>query len=223
MTRCSSEDRHPAQGLAWAAPSPVLCKLEAPRLVIRTWMLSDAGALLEAVQADRDHLLPWVSWARTEHLELASSTRYVAEQVLAASRGGAALKMHGAAILDVASGALIGGIGCHDMRSDTASAEVGYWMRRAWCGQGIATEALRHYLSWMFTPQDENGLGLRRARIYVSSANAASRTIPEKLGLRAEVMQREDYAIDGVGLTDRLGWGVMASEWDRRQHAVRVG
>ena len=61
-------------------------------------------------------------------------------------------------------------------------------------------------------------MGLRHVRIYCSAANAPSRRVIEKLGVRQEVHQREDFFVPGVGVTDRLGWGVMTEEWDCRRH-----
>ena len=40
----------------------------------------------------------------------------------------------------------------------------------------------------------------------------------EKLGVRKEVEMVDDYWVDGVGLTTRMGWGVMAGEWDTQNH-----
>ena len=219
MTRSQSEINFPAHGLGWTAPVPVRCQIETPRLVIRPYRLDEARRVNSIINATRDTLLPWMPWARSQHAEVAGTAKYIAEHLLAQNAGPTFASI-GVGIFERGSGEFLGGTGVHDVRTDTASCETGYWIRGDWCGQGYATEACRHVISWAFLDQSAGGLGLRRVRIYCSAANAASRRIPEKLGLRQEVCQREDYYVESVGLTDRLGWGVMAHEWDTARHAM---
>ncbi len=203
----------------------MIVHIQTPRLVIREFTLDDAGAMFEAIVADRDTLLPWMPWAKNDHRELHQSMAYVTAQMQAA-RGLEAAKVLGLGVFDAKSGEQIGGIGIHDLQPKTASCEIGYWMRSTHRGKGHAPEAVAHLLSWLFTPQDDDatrgGLGLERARIFCSSANAASQRVPTKLGLVEEVRQRRDYFIEGFGSTDRIGWGVLASEWDRVNHRMQA-
>lgn len=219
MTRCQSEMNFPSPGLGWTAPVPVRCQIETPRMVIRPYRLNEAHQINSIINANRDTLLPWMPWARSQHAEVAGTAKYIAEQILAQSAGHAFASI-GVGIFERENGEFLGGTGVHDVRTDTASCETGYWIRGDRCGQGLATEACRHLISWALTDQSAGGLGLRRVRIFCSAANAASRRIPEKLGLRQEVHQRDDYYIEGLGPTDRLGWGVMADEWDTARHAL---
>jgi RimJ/RimL family protein N-acetyltransferase len=218
MTRCQSETNFPAFGLGWSAPQPVRCRLETPRLTVRAYRLDDAETVFRTVNDHRDHLLPWMPWARG-HRQTADTVKYIAEQIIATTAGPLFSNI-GVGIFERATGDFLGGTGVHDVRPDTASCETGYWIRADRCGEGFAAEACRHILSWAVSDQSAGGLGLRRVRIYCSSANAASRRIPEKLGLRQEVHQREDYYVESLGPTDRLGWGVMAHEWDTARHTV---
>lgn len=218
MTRCASELNFPRPGLGWRAPEPVVCRLETPRLLVRAYTLDDAPAMLDVVQGSLHHLLPWMAWA-PGHTSLAFSTKYVADQMLAQTAG-EKFNAIGVGIFEKDTGDFVGGTGVHDVRSDTASCETGYWVRHDRVGRGYATEACRHVISWALSPQDSGGLGLRRVRIYCSGANTPSSRIPARLGLRQEVHQREDYYVDGHGPTDRLGWGVMADEWDTDHHRL---
>jgi RimJ/RimL family protein N-acetyltransferase len=218
MTRCQSEANFPAFGLGWSAPDLVRCHLETPRLTVRAYQLEDAGAVFRVVNDHREHLLPWMPWARG-HRQIADTVKYIAEQIIATTAGPLFTGI-GVGIFERASGEFLGGTGVHDVRPDTASCETGYWIRGDRCGQGFAAEACRHVVSWALSDPSAGGLGLRRVRIYCSSANAASRRIPEKLGLRQEVCQREDYYVEGLGPTDRMGWGVMGREWDCQHHRL---
>ena len=197
-----------------------MIRFETPRLLVRSYELTDAEALFEAVSSSREHLLPWMAWAREGHTDAASSAHYITGQILA-MRDSKAFGNVGVGIFDKQSGRLLGGTGVHGVHRDTASAETGYWVRADATNRGVCTEATAGVLSWALGEQEMGGLGLRRVVIYCSAANAPSRRVPEKLGLRAEVMQRQDYFVPGIGCTDRLGWGVLAEEWDCRRHAIR--
>lgn len=219
MPRCANET-DTGQGLGWTPPEPFTIRFETPRLVVRAYELGDAEGLFEAVSSSREHLLPWMPWARDNHTDIASSTHYIASQIMAL-RDPKAFTNVGIGIFDKGTGRLLGGTGVHGVHRDTAGCEVGYWIRADAVNQGVCTESTAHVLSWVFRAQDADGLGLRRVTIYCSSANEASQRIPPKLGLRAEVFQREDYFVAGVGCTDRLGWGVLAEEWDCQHHRLR--
>ncbi len=225
MTRCASEHEKVDEGLAWRPPSSLTVRVETPRLVIRSRTLEDGPALFEAINASRDRLLPWMPWARTDHFDLASTTEYLAGRISTAQDPSQLIGEGAQRGFDVGiferEGACVGGTGFNDVRPSTASAETGYWIRGDCHGRGYCTEAMRHWISWLLRPQDAGGLGLQRLRIYCSSANKASQRIPQKLGLRQEVMQRADYYVPDVGVTDRLGWGVLADEWDCDRHAMR--
>ncbi|MFG0243173.1 MAG: GNAT family N-acetyltransferase [Phycisphaerales bacterium JB054] len=219
MPRCANEV-DTGLGMGWTPPEPFVIRFETPRLVVRAYELSDAAALLEAVSSSREHLLPWMAWAREGHQDIVASTHYIASQIMAL-REPKVFNNVGIGIFEKSSGRLLGGTGVHGVHRDTASAEVGYWIRADAVNRGVCTESTAHVLSWALGGQESGGLGLRRILIYCSAANAASRRVPEKLGLRAEVMQRQDYFVPGIGCTDRLGWGVMAEEWDCTNHQLQ--
>lgn len=217
MTRCASEDKHPSQGLGWRPPQPIPTTIATPRLTIRLVTLDEIPAACKLAADNTDHLLPWMPWAKLGRPGVA---RHLSEQLANATPTGALAEL-GLGVFLTATGEHIGATGIHDIRPDTASAETGYWIAATHTGNGYAEEACRNVLSWALRPQSESGMGLRRIRIYCSSANKPSQRIPEKLGLTAEVMQRQDYFVEGIGPTDRLGWGVLADEWDCDRNAIR--
>lgn len=218
MTRCASENLYPADGLGWTAPDPVVCQLESDRLIIRCYELGDAQELFDAINESRDgHLLPWMSWCKTNHRTIESTTKYVCDQILSASEP-MTFNSLGTGIFSKDTGRLLGGSGVHDIRKDTASCETGYWIRRDAIGNGYAREACARTISWAFQSQSKGGLGLARLRIYCSDKNTPSTNLIEKLNITSEVRQRNDYYIESIGVTDRLGWGVLANEWDCDRH-----
>jgi len=220
MTHCASENLYPAEGLGWKAPDPITCQLESDRLIVRSYQLFDAPALFDAINDSRDgHLLPWMSWCKTNHRTIESTTKYVCDQMLAMSEP-LTFNNLGTGIFCKATGRLLGGSGVHDIRKDTASCETGYWLRRDVIGNGYAREACARTLSWALQAQANGGLGLQRVRIYCSDKNVPSTKLIEQLNITAEVHQRNDYYIESIGATDRLGWGVLAEEWDCDSHCA---
>jgi len=175
--------------------------------------LADVDAVFRAINSCRDDLLPWLPWAKTQHHEPASTAQYISTQILNATGRGVADHI-GLGVFLKETGAFIGGSGVQDIRTDTASCETGYWIHREHTNAGYATEACRRTIGWALCPQDQGGLGLRRVRIFCSSENAASIRVIEKLGIRKEVEMKDDYWVDGFGCTTRLGWGVLADEWE---------
>ena len=142
MTRNQNEANFPASGHRWSAPDLVRCHLESPRLTVRAYRLEDAEAVFHAVNDYREHLLPWMPWARG-HRQMADTVKYIAEQIIATTAGPLFTGI-GVGIFERASGEFLGGTGVHDVRPDTASCETGYWIRGDRCGQGFAAEACRH-------------------------------------------------------------------------------
>lgn len=85
--------------------------------------------------------------------------------------------------LAVKSGAtLIGFCGLQPLPG-TEEIEIGWWLARAWWGQGLATEAARAALRDAF-----NRVGLPRVVAIAQPANTASVNIMRKLGMRFERM-----------------------------------
>jgi len=94
-------------------------------------------------------------------------------------------------------GAVVGGIGLHQMSGDHRRAEIGYWVGRRYRGQGYATEAARSLVKEAFGP-----LGLHRVEAAVFPGNAASVGVLRRLGFRYEGRHREAVRKDGRWMTD---------------------
>lgn len=213
MTRCASEPEFPTEGAAWTPPDPILRgPIQTERLLITGFGVDDAAEINKVVDASRASLLPWMVWAKSAHRSIEDSTKWVAEQAIVLKDPGA-FKGVALAIRDRETGEILGCTGVHDVRRDSASCETGYWIRCDRRGNGLAGEAFRAILSWALASQPR-GLGLARVRVFCSADNVASRRVIEKVGLRREVHQIADYYVPGHGISDRLGWGVLASEWD---------
>lgn len=139
------------------------------RLSLRPWTPGDWQHLtpLVADPAAMRHITGGEAWSD------AQTQAFVGRQrALHASRGFCFWKLH-----DRASGAFVGCCGLQPLRYRD-DIEVGWWLARAWWGQGLATEAARAALADGFTRLD-----LGRVVALTRPANTRSRAVMERLGM----------------------------------------
>ena len=86
-------------------------------------------------------------------------------------------------------------------------AEIGYSLHRDWQGRGLASEALRRILSWLFEEQQ-----LRRIEADADPRNAASCRLLEKLGFQREGLLRERWHVNGE-LCDTAFYGLLRRDF----------
>jgi [ribosomal protein S5]-alanine N-acetyltransferase len=141
------------------------------RLEIRVFDPGDLHAL-HAVYGDPEVTRWMPAYSTIEH------TRRALEKHVAAGRaGGPALW----AVVERASGELIGDAGFAPLDGVGPEVELGYTLGRHWWGRGYATEAARACLAEAFGP-----LGLERVVAVVRPENDASIHVLEKLGMMRE-------------------------------------
>ena len=68
---------------------------------------------------------------------------------------------------------------------------------------------------------DTAAWGLNRVTFRTSGSNAAAQGLLKALGIRREMRRRQDHWVDGVGVDDTYGWGVLADEWDAARHRMK--
>jgi RimJ/RimL family protein N-acetyltransferase len=155
-------------------------RIETDRLVIRCWNPADAEALKEAVDANLDHLRPWLPWAHGE-------PQTVAEKValLRRFRGQFDLGedfVYG--IFDRDEDRVLGGTGLH-VRIGPHAREIGYWIRADATRRGYATEATAALTRVGFELE-----GLELIEIRCEPANVRSAAVPPRVGYELEAMLR---------------------------------
>lgn len=205
----------------WQPPDPSPISVRTPRLVLRAFGHADAASLFEAIESSRAALEPWITWGRQGYRSL-GETHYEIERLTRLWDAKAFEPGIGyiVAIIDAGTGAVLGGTGLHRFDVAAHEGELGYWVRGDRHGQGIASEAAAHMLSWAFTPQHEGGFGLRRVTVYAADPNGASGRVLAKLGLACEGVRRAHRWVEGLGWTDTRCWAVLRDEWDRERHRV---
>lgn len=206
----------------WTPPHDLGLPLLTDRLVLRPYEHADAAELHMLVQTDREHLVPWMPWARSEHRTLDATRLRIAEWRHAM----ASPDTLGSVVLGIfhrRMKLLLGGTGFHNLDRAAGSVEFGYFLRRQALGQGLATEAARAVISWILGAAESGGLGLRRACMWCAGCNERSRRLADRIGLPLERIERAGLHVEGIGITDRIGWGITADEWDASAHRPRPG
>jgi len=161
-------------------------RVDAGRLVLRRIQATDAGAAAAAVSVSLDHLRPWLPWATPESAGRPGQLARVAQ----ADQMWAAGISYLYSVMTVTHGTLIGEIALQ--RWPDGCIEIGYWIAAGRAGHGFGTAAARAMTSVALALP-----GVRRAEIHCDAANAASATIPRKLGYRLDRVERRRSGAPG--------------------------
>ena len=153
---------------------------------IRFYQPGDANGLWEAARESVAEVYPWLSWCHPEYT-LGEAEGWVRSRArLAAER-----QEYGFAIVD-AKGAFLGGCGLNQISSIHRFANLGYWVRTAATGRGVATEAVRQVAEFAFRETD-----LVRLEIVCAVGNLRSQRVAERAGAEREGVLRNRLIIHG--------------------------
>jgi ribosomal-protein-serine acetyltransferase len=174
-------------------------RIDARRL-LRSLNEADAEELHALVEANREHLIPWMPWAAAQTLQ--GTSAFVASSVRqAADRQGLQLAI-------VEDDGIVGVIGFHRVDWENRSTSIGYWIAESAQGRGTVTRAVRALVDHAFAAWE-----LHRVEIRAGTGNLRSRAIPSRLGFREEGVLREAERV-GERYIDHVLYAVLAREWD---------
>jgi RimJ/RimL family protein N-acetyltransferase len=151
-------------------------ELTTERLQLRPFLLADREAI-HAVYADPD-VMRYVGHGAHRSLAETAAALRIYDDVLT-RRGYSFL-----AVIERASGALIGDAGLHPLGGAGPDVELGYTLAREAWGRGYATELGRALVAHAF-----DVLQAPRVVAQVEPANEASRRVLEKLGMTEREMR----------------------------------
>lgn len=197
----------------WKRPEQWPLSIETERLIIRCATHDDVPAIFEAIDTNRERLLPWMEWAESENLTIAQ-THYTIERFIRDAKQDVPVNL-AMLICDRATGKPIGGTGLHDFKPGTHQAETGYWVLPDRQRTGVCTEAVVGLTEACFRTQDRSGFGLRRMEIVCSADNPASARVAEKAGYEREARYRKHRWVEGIGWSDTLVFGALADTWTK--------
>ena len=188
-------------------------RIETTRLVLRCWEPCDAAAKKMAIDSSREHLAPWMPWAREDPLSLDQHVKQNREFRARFDSD----QDYIYAIWDRDEKEVVGGCGLHTRRGPYAF-EIGYWIAAGHARKGFATEATRALVEIGFRHCEK-----ARIEIYCDPENIPSRRIPHNLGFMHEVTRRRFYPgiVEGE-LRDTMIWTMLQEEFPTPQMETSV-
>ena len=179
-------------------------RIETERLVIRCWQPEDAAKLKAVIDANIEHLLPWMPWAANEPESLAEKVLRLRDFKAMFDRGED--NIYG--IFDADDREVLGGTGLHP-RTGAEAREIGYWISAEHEGKGLISES-----SAALTRVCFEVLGLDRVEIHCDPRNERSAAVPERLGFEHEATLRRRLAEADGTLHDVMIWSLFADEYE---------
>lgn len=181
---------------------PALAGPYTARLALRPLATKDARELLMIVARSRAELGRFMTWPR-EMTELEHARRFIA----LGREGWLTERTSRFAMVERATGELLGTVELDAVDFRRSQAELGYWIRTDRAGHGYTTEAARAVLFYAF-----GTLSLHKVRADVAVGNTPSARVLDKLGFSLEGTLREDRPIGGV-FTDHWRYGLLARDF----------
>ncbi|WP_079707904.1 GNAT family N-acetyltransferase [Paraliobacillus ryukyuensis] len=168
-------------------------QFETERLLIRSPKPGDGKAVYQAIQASKEELKQWLSFAQKDQTEEETEINIREAYVKFIKREDLRLLL-----FNKQTGVLVGSSGLHQINWDVPRFEIGYWLDTRYSGQGYMTEAVQGICQFAF---DE--LGANRIEICCDEKNQKSRAIPERLGFTLEgIFLKDSVAVNGNDLRD---------------------
>lgn len=178
-------------------------RIMTPRLLIRCWNPGDAALLKAATEANVEHLLPWLPFARNEPEDLQVKIERIRRWRAKFDRD----EDYVFGVFDLAKTRVIGGTGLHKRVGDQAF-EIGYWVDREMINQGLATEISAALVKVAFEV-----MNARRVEIHCDPLNHRSSAVPKKLGFTLEATLRERHQDYDDVWSDLMIWSIFRSNY----------
>ena len=152
--------------------------LETPRLRLRPFEPADAAALFEI--ANNPAVTRFTTW--DAHRTVDSSRAFISDYAASRYLEGVADPY---AIVRKEDDRLIGATGGRWESEANRCMEFGYWLGEPYWGRGLATEAARALVAYLFA-----GYPVERVQAHYIEGNAVSGRVLEKVGLKFEGVRR---------------------------------
>jgi RimJ/RimL family protein N-acetyltransferase len=178
-------------------------RIHTRRLVLRCWQPLDAPLLKAAIDANLEHLRPWLLWAQHEPESLQAKI-----ELLRQCRGEFDLGhdfTYG--LFNQEETQVLGSSGLHT-RAGAGAREIGYWIHQDHINQGLATEAAGALTKVAFAIDH-----VARVEIHCDPNNVRSFAVPRKLGFGHEATLRQRTSTPDGRPRDTMIWTLLAGEY----------
>ena len=160
--------------------SVVPAEIRTARVLLRPWRSEDAADLLPVLEANRDHLGPWIP----ARVATPAPVPILAERLTGFAADFAADREWRFGMFSLGQGTLLGEVALFPRAAtgrvpfaESDRVELGYWLRADETGQGLVTEAASAVLSVA-----SRIARFSRAEIRCDARNGPSSAIPRRLG-----------------------------------------
>lgn len=171
------------------------------KVTLRSLRPTDVDALFDAVRESEAEITPWLPWCHAGYTR-EEAMDWIGQKIQAFEAG----TEHPHAVLG--EGGEFLGVVTINRRDDLhRRANVGYWIRTAFAGQGLGTESVRQLIDWAFA-----NTNLRRLEIVVGVGNEGSIRLAKKLGAVDEGVLRDRLCVAEMS-QDAHQFAVLRSEW----------
>ncbi|TDQ07114.1 GNAT family N-acetyltransferase [Pedobacter metabolipauper] len=168
-------------------------RIETGRLIIRCYEPSDVLLFVDALNANKAHLIPWMPWATDTPENLDFNVERI--RMFRGKFDTGLDYVYG--VFDKTNTQLLGSCGLHTRAGDGAR-EIGYWIGESHVNNGYATEVVAALTKVGFEIEQ-----LLKVEIHCDPENSRSLKIPKKLGFQLNedringntvwVLWKEDY------------------------------
>ena len=154
-------------------------------VVVRRYAEADIPGLVDVVNANLEHLAPWMPWAQ-EPVTVEMQMQFFDDAEKQWDEG--TNFVHG--VFDP-SGRVVGGTGYH-VRNGPGVLEIGYWLAADAVGRGLMTR-----VADAMTKAAATVPGVTRVEIHCDAANVRSAAIPQRLGYAMVRVEEREIAAPG--------------------------
>jgi ribosomal-protein-serine acetyltransferase len=157
------------------------------KIILRPFRRQDAELIYEAILESMDELIPWLQFCHPDY-SIGETRLWLSSR----DKDWKAGTSYDFAIIDAESGAFLGNCGLNQLNDESKMANLGYWVRTARAGRGIATAVVLLLAKFGFEE-----LKLNRIEILVDVKNKRSQRVAEKTGAIMEGVLRNRLVIHG--------------------------
>lgn len=182
-------------------------RLETKRLILRPFVLEDAEAMYRNWASDPE-VTTFLTWPAHRSVDI---SRMVLNDWVSRYGDGGYFQW---AMELKETGQAIGSIAVVKLREDTAAADMGYCMGRAYWGKGLMPEALKAVMAYLF-----DTVGLNRVAACHDANNPKSGRVMEKAGMKLEGVLRQ-AGKNNQGLCDEVWHAALRDEWEKEGAAL---
>jgi RimJ/RimL family protein N-acetyltransferase len=178
-------------------------RLPTERLILRSWTAADASELLPILEANREHIGPWIPARVAEPVPVPA----LAERLAGFAESFADDREWRLCITSREDARILGDVGLFPRNAtgrvplaEATCAELGYWLRSDATGRGFIAEAAAAVLDFATTiPQ------FAHFEIRCDARNAPSSAVARRLGFALRATEAESDA-DGASQTALQTW-----------------